>query len=86
MDDTPPVPAAATPPPATAVARRRSDRLQLVAGLLGAAVTLLASGSALAGGDHRRVMLVTFGAGLAVGLVSVFKYRRATRAPRPPAG
>ena len=72
--------ATGAPPP-----RRRSDRLQLVAGLLGALVTLLASGGALAGGDHRRVVLLTFGAGLAMALFSAVKYRRAIRAPRPPA-
>lgn len=76
--------------PATAPAGRPgrwrpTERLQLVAGLLGAAATLLAGGSAIAAGDHRKVMLVTFAAGVALAAGAVVKYRRATRA-RPPGG
>lgn len=79
MHDPNPGPAASAPPSRA----RRSERLQLLAGLLGAGVTLLASGGAIAGGDHRKVVLLAFGAGLAVGVVAIVKYLRATRAPRP---
>lgn len=82
MDDPNPDPAPAAP----ASRARRSERLQLWAGLLGAGVTLLASGGAIAAGDHRKVVLLAFGAGLAVAAVAIVKYLRATRAPRRPAG
>lgn len=79
-------PLAPTPTPAVRPGRRRpSERVQLAAGLLGAAGTLVASGSAIAVGDHRKVILVTFGAGVAIAAASVFKYRRSIR-QRPPNG